>query len=348
MFNNIVNGSDVADVFALVRRRGLRPIMRRLTAKRTDVVASKWGDYATERVAGSHWLECQAVVKRCNELISGDPTVDYIQYISAKYLRGRDLTGLSLGCGAGDAECEWYALNHFATLEGIDVSDPLIRLANEKARKHGFDRLKFTKRDVNSTLLTSASYDVIFGEHALHHFAHLDELFGRIARALKPDGLLVMNEFVGPTRFQWTERQLEVVNGALAIVPAKYRRMADGRVKTWVSRPGRLRMILSDPSESVDSSSLLPAFHKHFDVVEFRPFGGTILQLLLHRIAGNFQPDDPQAVDVLHMLFQIEDTAIRLGDVSNDFVVAIGQPRGSSRTASSGSNGRSLSGSRRR
>ena len=52
------------------------------------------------------------------------------------------------------------------------------------------------------------SYDLVLAEGALHHFTPLHAVYDKIFRALKEGGYLVINDFVGPTRFQWTDRQL--------------------------------------------------------------------------------------------------------------------------------------------
>jgi hypothetical protein len=50
-------------------------------------------------------------------------------------------------------------------------------------------------------------------------------------------------------------------------------------------------------------------------------YGGTILHLLLHEIAGNFY--DPDAARLLDAICDIEDGLIASGDLQSDFAVII-------------------------
>jgi len=47
-------------------------------------------------------------------------------------------------------------------------------------------------------------------------------------------------------------------------------------------------MFLVDPSEAVDSESILPSLHENFKVLEEKKIGGDILLILLKDIAHNF------------------------------------------------------------
>ena len=75
--------------------------------------------------------------------------------------------------------------------------------------------------------------------------------------------------------------------------------------------PGLLRMKLVDPSEAIDSSSILPAIQKHFNVVEERKVGWDILHILLKDIAHNFLNTDDETRHLLSYLFDQEDEYLK-------------------------------------
>jgi hypothetical protein len=141
------------------------------------------------------------------------------------------------------------------------------------------------------------------------------------ARALGPGGLLIMDEYVGPSRFQWTSGQMRAANALLGALPEGHRTQLDGQVKHRVVRPSRLSMRLDDPSEAVESAGLMPALQRYFAILEEHPYGG-ILHLALHSIAHNFQAgDDPSTVRSLGLCLTAEDQALaRLG---SDFTYAV-------------------------
>jgi len=49
-------------------------------------------------------------------------------------------------------------------------------------------------------------YDVVVSEGIMHHLSPLNEVLKKINGFLKPNGYLIINEFIGPTRFRWTKR----------------------------------------------------------------------------------------------------------------------------------------------
>ena len=119
--------------------------------------------------------------------------------------------------------------------------------------------INFEKKDLNECTMPAAHYDFVVVEQSLHHFSPLGPLLDKIKRTLKPDGYFIVNEYVGPDKFQWTDRQIEVINALLRLIPAKYRvRSYDKKLKKRIYRPGLLRMKLYDPSEAVESSAIVP------------------------------------------------------------------------------------------
>jgi hypothetical protein len=70
---------------------------------------------------------------------------------------------------------------------------------------------------------------------------------------------------------------------------------------------------------SAEIMGLLPAY---FEVAEVRPLGGALLHFLLDDIAGNFDPDKPQDLALLNMLFALEDALMDAGELSSDFATA--------------------------
>ncbi len=71
---------------------------------------------------------------------------------------------------------------------------------------------------------------------SLHHVVRLEALYETVARALKPGGLFVIDEYVGPTRFQWSERQMQLTNALQELLPREHRRTTEGEIKTPVVR----------------------------------------------------------------------------------------------------------------
>jgi SAM-dependent methyltransferase len=272
-----------------------------------------------------------AVRARWNERVSGDANLDARDYLARRHLAGRrQLRGLSLACGAGHHERAWARTGCFARLEGCDLSPARIERARALARDEGLGGvLAFEVGDALAIERPPGSVDVVIAEGSLHHLSPLAVLFERIAGWLPPDGWFFVHDFVGPTRMQWTDRQLEAINGLLAALPERFRRRYDGgSIKRSLVRPSRLAMRLGDPSEAIESSQILPLLRRSFEVVELRELGGSLLHMLLSEIAHNFVGDDPETRRALRLCFDAEDLLIASGELGHDFAVAACRRRG--------------------
>ena len=321
----------------------LRGVLRRLVANvrvgegrvgfgGAGAVAEVWGEQAgTWSIGGvRHWTELARVQAVLNRRVSGDEDVDPYLWFLRTRLEGRlpVARALTIGCGAGDLERGLATYGFASSHDAFDVAPGAIEKACTAASEAGLGHVRYSVADGNDLRLEEDAYDVVFGVHAIHHIERLERLFEQVARALKPDGLFFMNEFVGPTRFQWSDRQLEVVNGLLRALPARYRRstVGDG-LKERVPRPTIAEMVASDPSEAVRSIEILELAAAHFDLLEVRPYGGTVLHLLLHDIAGNFSPSVPGGPELLEAICDLEWALVSSGDLPSDFAVVVARPR---------------------
>ena len=65
---------------------------------------------------------------------------------------------------------------------------------------------------------------------------------------------------------------------------------------------------------------------QYFEIVEERPYGGTLLHIGLFGIAQNFAMDNSEDIQHLKRFFDAEDRAIGDGVIGNDFAVLTAQP----------------------
>ena len=323
MFNNFINKKDI---LALLKGspKLFFNIVKKIIRKDQKRVKDAWTH--TEYPA-NNWWDIPEIRYRWNRLISGDENVDYYEYISKKYFANRGkLYGLSLGCGTGHRELKWIEHGEFKSIEAIDLSISRIDKAKKEAKEKAIDNIiNYRVGDIYKIELAKSFYDIVFVENSLHHFSPLKKILERINFTLKPDGYLIVNEFVGPTRFQWTARQIEVINGLFSIFPGKYKKLLGNSYekKSNISRPSKLRMILDDPSEAVESSNILPYLNEMFEILELREYGGTILHLLFSQIAHNFISNEPRVKRWLKTCFEIEDLLIEEKELNSDFIIAV-------------------------
>ncbi|MBU2447428.1 MAG: class I SAM-dependent methyltransferase [Bacteroidetes bacterium] len=327
MFNNLFNKYDFVRVAEKIRQGYFYKILFKLTSRKLSRVKESWKHTETNQ---SHWWDIPAIITRWNLLITGIPDLTPHEYFSRKYFSlKKNLKGLSIGCGTGQNELKWVKSINFERLVAHDLSSERIAFAKGQAEKEGESHvLHFLVSDFFDLEVIDNEYDVIIAEGALHHLKPINEVLFRIKRMLKKDGYLIVNDYIGPSRFQWTDRQLEIVNGLLAIIPQRYRkRIHSGTIKSQHYKPGRLSMIVNDPSEAAESSQILPLLKEYFNIVELKEYGGTVLHILMHEIAHNFILADKESEQILHLCFEVEDSMLKLNEVQSDYVFLIAQKK---------------------
>jgi len=343
VFRNLVNRHDVTRLARKFQRLEAGRVLAKLRVRGQARVVAHWADIDPSL---QEWWAIPAVQRRWNTFASGDPDVTFPMHVARTHLAGRSgLRALSLGCGTGGNEINWAKLGVFDQIVGVDISPERIDAANAEAKRLGLeDGLLFRVADARELVKARETYDVVLGLHSLHHFDRLDSTMVHVAQLVDPDGFLVVDEFVGPTRFQWSSAQLAAANRLLAQLPAERRRRIDGRVKRKAIRPSRLSMILDDPSEAVDADRLTPAIRQNFEVVEELPYGGTVLHVALSGIAQNFLGDDVQTRALIDLCFAAEDEV--LPELGHDFAFMVCRPKTDRTAAAEGASVGNRSGTR--
>ena len=293
-----------------------------------------WGERANERQnpdrAIAAWSDSPIVQRRyIHPAISGRPDENWLGWAIRRYFPDPVDLAISIGSGDGGLERHGLAAGAARRFEAFDVSAGAVELARRLAVEHGIaDRVAYAVADLNEHVFEPARYDAAFASMAVHHVRNLEHFFAQMQRALKPGALFVMSEFVGPTQFQWTDLQMRLADDLLQTLPREYRRsVLSGHIKVRTTRQTVEQMNAIDPSESVRSAEVIPIMWKYFDVIEQVNFGGTLLNLVLEEIAGNFA-DTPRDIAMLERLFDAERRMLRSSTIPSDFAVLVGRVRG--------------------
>jgi len=289
-------------------------------AKVNEVWSAEHGTVAV----GEYWLAHPTVRNRVNILASGRAEQDaYGHLMECLVARGWSLPirrALSLGCGFGGLERDLVARGLVEQFEAMDLAEGAITEARRLAAEAGFaDRIHYSVDDLETADFAPGSVDVVFAHSSVHHVEGLETLFAAVKRALRPGGVFHLHEFVGETRFQWTDAQLRLGNELLDTLPTHLRRLPNGQPKAALTRPTIAQMIAIDPTEAVRSAEIMPLMRAHFTVIEERPLGGALLHNVLGDLAQNFRRGDPEDEAVLDRLFAVEDAAMARGEIGTDF-----------------------------
>src|SRR5262245_29480574 len=173
---------------------------------RTQRVADFWAkaaepDFRTN-FRQTNWMTHPEVEHHVALQCSGGQLVGWFDYFLNTYVRPRTLgTALNLGCGEGILERELASKGFADAFEGFDLSAACVDRANETVGKE-FPAARFFRADVNQIVLEPEKYDVALFSHSLHHIERLEYVCDQVRRAVRPDGFVLLQEFIGPSRMQ--------------------------------------------------------------------------------------------------------------------------------------------------
>ncbi|MEO8189961.1 MAG: class I SAM-dependent methyltransferase [Acidobacteriota bacterium] len=257
------------------------------------------------------WLahpSCRAAV---NRRVSGQAGVYPLDHLYASAGRPRFRKALSLGCGTGRLERAMARYGVTDEIDAIDGSPVSIGIAREKALEENLLTIHYEVADLNRVQLTRRAYDAVIFHASLHHVTSVEKLLERVLVSLKPSGLLFLDEWTGPSRFEWSDAKLARAAALFAAIPRGWRKWPELRAPIEVD----------DPSEAVRSSAILPAVHRLFSVHLERPYGGHLVSVLLPQLDRSLIP--PGELDAMISTWLIIEEANLTGDPSASYHTAL-------------------------
>jgi ubiquinone/menaquinone biosynthesis C-methylase UbiE len=305
-------------------------IMNSRTDDALKAAAKCWDTTAEARASQpiQGWMDSAIVLETyVQPRITGDARTNWLIGLGQRLPTPRSGRWLSLGCGAAGQEI--FAATHglFGSMDAYDASPASVEQARKAAEQQGIGQITFQTADLNRIRLPERTYDVVMMNMSLHHVKQLRPLLTGIRRALKPGGILILNEFVGPRQFQFTDLQLGLVNELLQTLPASLRQdCTTGAPKETYLRLPVEHWNIADPSEAIRSDRILPEVQRQFRVIERIDYGGTILNLLLGHIVHNFDAANEKDVALIRVLAKFEEALIRHGVLPSDFTVILAEP----------------------
>ncbi len=212
-------------------------------SEKVELTAQEWDEHQKDRAEkasdGLIWWEAgPAIDEHINCRITGDAKEGWIQYTLRTRFQGKLPVDncLVLGCGTGHLERDMASLGAFKHCDAYDISPGSIETATSLAREAGYSHIDYQVADVNDLVLPAGQYDTVWISAAMHHFSALEFVYQQIRQSLKADGLLVMVEYFGPNRFQFPQRQKEVADLCLRLLPERYRTLRPQAIERELER----------------------------------------------------------------------------------------------------------------
>jgi GT2 family glycosyltransferase/LmbE family N-acetylglucosaminyl deacetylase/2-polyprenyl-3-methyl-5-hydroxy-6-metoxy-1,4-benzoquinol methylase len=309
----------------------IRDILTRLFHP-SEKVSDHWSDMDIEVKYSPdvYWLANRLVQNNFTKKVtSGSESESWVNYVNDKYLSALqpDDTLLSIGCGDGELERHLSSLGGVKNIEAFDIAPARIEKAINAARENSITNVEYFVRDAEKHGLPNRKYKVVFFNSSLHHLRDVDGILANTAACLKPGGYMILNEYVGPNRLRYSEKEKTIIRQVFKEIPEKYRvslaKENYGKVirEPLFFNPEEVERV--DPSEAVNSEAIIPAVKKFFHILEFNEAGGTLLHVLLQNIAGHFREDDAESIKILQSLFEKEQALISSGELPNHFAFIV-------------------------
>lgn len=295
----------------------------------TNIIISDFWCEEFERMRNNpgYWINNQLIVTQIYRLISGTST-HWLPWLLNEYFADIEKFSrvLSICCGDGAHEETMLQSGKIEFLHAFDISQGALQQAQERLSRAGIsqDQYKLEVQDVNA-LTMNGHFDLVVSAGAVHHVTELEGLFEKVASMLFPSRPFVLLEYVGPNRFQWTDRQIDIINRILDALDERY--LHNG-TRTKFTRPTIEEMIRMDPSEAIRSKDILKTLGDYFDIDYRRDYNGTIIHqlypLLNHQLALSNALDFQS---IVRLILLLEDLLIKSNHLESDFTFVVCHPK---------------------
>jgi len=271
------------------------------------------------------FLYKQSTAKQITGNLEGIP----LQVIADQYLKPAAKKMLAVGSGLAFAE-EWLAKNGYVEhIVAFESSSVAVDSARERIAALGLqNNIEMRCGDVLSAGLQHGEFDAVFIQAAIHHFYNIEEMFAFFHYVLKPDGLILYDEYIGPDHHMYEPEVMDLMDEINECLAPSYRWDVLRKItRDEVPRATLEWMLDMDPSEGVHSTQILPLTYKYFNVEYRRDYGGTFMRPFFVGILPNFDWNDVKDQTVARLIILIEDLLIRNGVVPSYHTKVVGRRR---------------------
>lgn len=186
-------------------------------------VAAKHWSSTTLKSSHSRWWQSNTIVQHINQNICGKRVsgteggdIELIKTI----LNGRTLAcAVSVGCGNAYHEFKLIESGIVERFELYEISETRAEAVIKSAQLKGLQNQVNIKLVDAFTEPVYPKYDLVYWKDSLHHMESSYKAVRWSRSVLNPQGLFFMNDFVGPTYMQYSNRQLDMAEKVREILP---------------------------------------------------------------------------------------------------------------------------------
>lgn len=241
------------------------------------------------------------------------------KWFAQKYLRTPARRGLGIGTGAATVELLLMQQGAVREYDLYEVSQTALDQARETARQFGvLERVRFFCQDINEVSIPANTYGVVSFISSLHHMSNLEGVLRRVHAALTPGGVLFADEYVGPDRFAFPERDTQVARW--------FYRTLDGELRSaWpeLPLPNPADVAAADPTEAIHSAEILETVSNVFANVEVTGLQGTLAYILWNGLNHDALFDTDKGADLVRAILAFDDALILSGQLRDYFALIV-------------------------
>jgi len=281
-----------------------------------DAVARFWDENRAKSKDPAYWMAHALCRQAINRRVSGDINEWPLDWFRRVHVARPYERGVSWGCGLGAFERAAIRTGIVRAVDAFDISPKSLEDARREAEKECVEGIDYRVGDFDAPRLEAGRYDVAFFHASLHHVKRLERLFARLRLGLRPGGAVYVDEYVGPSRSDWTAGRLSAAQDLLDSLPDSAK--LDRRIALPIEP--------NDPSEAIRSGEIPSFLRQHFELIEWRPYGGQLASLVFPNLVRNWVESPDGHAGVARMM-ELEDEQLRRDPDSTFYLVAYGRLR---------------------
>lgn len=257
-------------------------------------VAAKWDQQAKPPKQRSNFWQFPEICGPLNHKICGDQLPGLSDGV-ARRLAGMGVFShaVSVGCGRAHKEIMLLAQGTVKHFTLYDLSPARLAEVEKTLERRGLrERATIICGDAFAGPPKPA-FDLVYWASSLHHMTDVHAAIQWSHQVLLPGGTLAMWEYIGPTRWQFSEEHYDSMDRFRAALPEEFR--PAGGVKRRTAQ----EMIARDPSEAADSGNIMPALWSNFPDAEVIMLGGGIYGFGLSGVWPKLVGAPPWVFDII-------------------------------------------------
>ncbi len=299
-------------------------------------IRNHWESHDRERDSRPdrvNWWQSKMIREHINKVVCGRlhsaPSGGLM--LRAKELLGDRVldTGISVGCAAGHKEMRLIQHGVVRRFVLYELSAERVRRGQDAAADRGLSEAVTFHNEDPFEIDIKQRFDLVHWNNALHHMLDVDAAVRWSREILRPGGLFLMDDYVGPARFQWSDAALNLANSVRLELPERllanpfYPTSGKALLSRKVRRPNARKLAREDPSEAAQSDKIIESVKKYFPAAETIPTGGVIYQLALSHVIHNIDEGDDNDRALLSDLLMIDENALSRPDIPTHYATSI-------------------------